>query len=153
MLFSFKRKSLKKDSEAQLFLIGGVMITVVIIGLAVVSIEIPEATKSYSEENFLKTDYNNVREEFGIALQDELGDKLQYISGCDDEVIISYFNEIRGYFAFAAYLHGNDFSASYNDVGSFFSSSGAEMRVVLMLGNDEDFIEEEVVYYIIPDSE
>ena len=147
----FKNKNFNDDG--QIFLIGGVMITLVIISLAVLSIQISEVTSSYTDKYYLKNDYENICEEFGIMLEDKLGENLRYVSGPNDAIIVASFNEINDYFSYASSLHGTSFHASYNATNSNVSSSAARLRVYMSLSNEYDCVQGEIDYYIIPNDE
>jgi len=156
MIFIRMNIFLKKrnlNDKGQIFLIGGVMITLVIISLAVLSIQISQVTSSYTDKYYLKNEYENICEEFGIMLEDKLGGNLRYVSNPDDTIIVATFNEINDYFSYASSIHGNSFHASYDVTNSNVSSSAARLRVQMSLSNEYDSIQNEIDYYIILENE
>ena len=100
-IFKNRKKNVdfKNDDRGQLFIIGGVMITLAILSLAVISTNLPDVAIPHDETSYLKPEYDNIRQEFGIALQNTLGSKLKYVpTNDDDDILHTYFNQIKNVF-------------------------------------------------------
>ena len=89
-------KKIHKKDDAQLLLVAGIFLCVAIITLASVSVSLANIDISIDKTSFIKSEYDNVRKEFGVALKDKLAGKLQY----SEELILTYFNDVRDTFIF-----------------------------------------------------
>ncbi len=147
-----KIKSLIKrnldNNSGQLFLMGGVIITLLIIGLAVVSTSLSEVTTEYKKENYLRDEYVNIRNEFGVALQDRIESKFNYVFLGNDQIIQTYFEKIRDEFVFVEKLHGYNFNAEYVDCFYTTGDKVESVSIKLILSNGEDSVSEIVNYDI-----
>jgi hypothetical protein len=147
--FNIKRNSKNsfcQRNDGQLLLLGGVMITVFIVALAVISISLSDINIPIDKKSFIKLDFDNARREFGVALQDRLEDKSSYINY--EDIVSIYFNDTRDIFIFAEGLRGNCFDAVYLGISYKFDNSPDTILVGLSLSNKNDYIYEEVKYGI-----
>ena len=145
-----KKYSLKND-EGQLLLIGGILITFLILAMVTISISISDINKPVYKKDFIRQDYTNIREEFGRVLYYELEDKIHEItSEADADAICKpYFNDVRDMFIFTVKSDGNYFNAVYKE--PFFNSGGSikGLKVELTLSNEKETISEVVIYEFV----
>ena len=136
----YKEKSLGDD--AQLLLIAGIFLSVAIVSLASVMVSLANIDISIDKTSFIKTEYDNVRKEFGTALRDKLEDKLGY--GADLACV--YFNDTRDTFVFyLESLKNNYFDAEFKYI-TYNNYQPNGICCYLRLGNGKEYISE-LVYY------
>lgn len=145
-----KKYSLKND-EGQLLLIGGILITFLILAMVTISISISDINKPVYKKDFIRQDYANIKEEFGRALNSKLEDKIHEItSDADADAICKpYFNDVRDMFIFVVKSDGNYFNAEYME--PFFNSGGSikGLEVRLTFSNEKESISEVIIYEFI----
>lgn len=134
-----------KNNESQLLLIGGVLITIIILSMTMISISIPDITKPVYKKDFIKYEYANIREEFGVLLNDNLEGVIDHISDSDtfDEFGMLHFEETKQMFSYLEKSHGNYFNAEYVD---FSSGPPKKVEIKLTLKNEKETITEIVEY-------
>lgn len=142
-----RRSSLNND-EGQLLLIGGVLITFLILAMAAISISISDINKPVYKKDFILQDYANIREEFGRTLNCKMQDKLIDITSVADADTICrpYFYDAKEMFVFTAKTEGNFFNAEYLE--PFFNSDSSlkGLKVRLTFSNEKESISEVVIY-------
>ena len=139
-------KKIKKNSknEAQLLLLAGIFISVSIVALSSVIVSLVDADVSIDETSYIKSDYDNVRKEFGMALKDKLGD-----SDYSESSIITHFNNTRDTFIFfIESLNGNYFNAEYLEPIYNDNNELTGIKCFIKLGNDKEFVSEILTYDI-----
>ena len=62
------------DNHGQLLMLAGIIITISILSLALVSISLSGEVSISKKDSFIKYEYDNVRTEFGFALKERLVD-------------------------------------------------------------------------------
>lgn len=141
-------RKISKNNKSQLLLIGGVLTTILILSMAMISISIPDITKPVYKKDFIQYEYTNVREEFGILLKGNLKKVIDDIDGDAkfDDYGILHFDETKEMFIFIEKSHGNYFNAEYRDYVD--SSSPKAVEIKLTLKNEKDIISEVVTYEI-----
>jgi hypothetical protein len=143
---SFWYRPLCKENNAQLLLLGGIIISVILIASAAIAINLSNISIPLDKTSSIKTDYDNIRKEFGIALKDNVKDYLTEFDP-DDALQLTqmYSEDIKDTFVF--------FIESYND-NYFDAEIGEEWKdgivgvitVKLTLSDSDEIIQEEVVY-------
>jgi len=145
-----KKYSLKND-KGQLLLIGGILITFLILAMVTISINISDINKPVYKKDFIRQDYANIKEEFGRTLKAKLEDKIQEITTVSDAnaICIPYFNDVRDMFIFVVKSDGNYFNAEY--IEPFFNNGGSVkgLKVRLTFINEKESITEEVTYEFV----
>jgi len=139
-----KNLSFSDNKDGQIFLLGGVVITIAILVFGVVITSLSDVTESVNKESFLLDDYNNIRKEFGIILNNNIG---EYITGADENINIInfYFNDSRDVFVFIGATHGYYFNSEF--IGLTYKGDDPDGLIArLTLSNDYDYICEEVSY-------
>lgn len=144
-----KLRSLKNEKKGQLLLLSGIIISAALIILASISSSLSTNVTVPSDKfSSIKTDYENIRREFGISLRDKLYEKLDYSDQTVEDIVSKNFNYIKEIFTFyVETLNGNSFSAE--NKGLIYNNQEAvSIEVLLHLSNDEESISERVVYDI-----
>lgn len=143
-ILSNKRCRKYAKDDAQLLLLAGIFLSVAIVTLASVTSSLANADISIDKTSFIKSEYDNVRKEFGIALKDALSGKLIY----DEDLIQTYFDETRDTFIFfVESLNGNYFDAEYK--GLTYTNDEADGIICLLkLGNGKEYVSETIEYDI-----
>ena len=138
----------KNRNDAQLLTMGGVLVSIIIISSAIITINLSNVITPLDKNDFIKHEFDNVRKEFGVALQDKLKNKIQYVTRDNDALVSFYFNDISRSFAYIEFLRGNYFKAEY--LGLTFDTEDRADGVIacLTLDNTKERIIEEVEYYI-----
>ena len=145
-------RKISKNNKSQLLLIGGVLTTILILSMAMISISIPDITKPVYKKDFILYEYTNVREEFGVLLKGNLKKVVDNI--IDKDSFIDYgeahFTETKDMFIFIEKSHGNYFNAEYDPDDPLFFSSGPPktVEITLTLKNEKEIISEVVTYEI-----
>ena len=137
------RKNRSKD-DAQLLAMGGILISIIVISSAVITINLSNSSIPLDKSDFIKTDFDNIRKEFGVALQDRLEEKMDY----DEEDIKKFFYDIALTFSFAESLRDNYFFAEYIEITNTVDDRPNGIKAKLTVGNKNEFITEVVQYYI-----
>lgn len=134
----------KKDKDdAQLLLLAGIAISVSIIALASIAISLSSISTPIDKSTFIKSDYDNIRKEFGVALQERLEGKLDY----NENLIRLYFNHTKDMFIFfVESIEGNTFDAEYQGLTYTTDQIAKGIGVKLSMGNGYDYITEVVEY-------
>ena len=140
--------NVKNNNEAQLLTMGGILVSIIIISSAIITINLSNVSTPLDKNDFIKYEFDNVRKEFGVALQDKLENKIQYATRDNDALVRYYFNDTSMVFAYTEFLRGNYFKAEY--LGLTFDTEDRADGIIarLVLGNDREYIIEEVEYYI-----
>jgi len=141
-------RSLKKQNEGQLLLIAGITLSISIITLSSVAVNLSSISLPVEKSLTLKSEYDNIRKEFGIALKDNLKDKIGL--GSSDEIIKAYFNDVRNTFVFyIESFYDVYFDAELDeDFLKYYNLPISEIRVTITLSNEDEYIKEVVSYYI-----
>jgi len=136
------RSNKKGSDDAQLLLIAGIILSVAIVTLASVSVSLSNADIAIDKTTFIKSEYDNLRREFGITLKDKIGNKLGY----GEDVIRTYFNDTRDtYVFFIESLNGNYFDAEY--IGLSYNDNQVDGIICLLrIGNGKEYVSEEITY-------
>jgi len=143
-ILSNKRCRTYAKDDAQLLLLAGIFLCVAIVALASVMSSLANVDISIDKTSFIKSDYDNVRKEFGVALKDRLGDKLNY----EDASILTYFNATRDIFVFfVGTLNGNYFDAEYRGL-TYTNDEPDGIICFLKLGNGNEYVSEVINYDI-----
>jgi len=143
-ILSNKRCRTYAKDDAQLLLLTGVFLCVAIVALASVMSSLANIDISIDKTSFIKSDYDNLRKEFGIALKDRLGGKLNY----GETLTLIYFNETRDIFAFfVGTLNGNYFDADYKGL-TYTNNEPDGIICFLKLGNGNEYVSEVINYDI-----
>jgi len=132
-----------RNNDAQILLLGGIAMSVAILTLAMISVSLSSISTPIDKSTFIKSEYDNIRREFGVALQDRLDGKLDY----NEDLIRLYFNDTKDTFVFfIESLHGNNFNAEY--IGLTYTTDDVVdgMAVALTLSNGVECITEDVEY-------
>ena len=125
-------------------LLAGVFLSVAIVTLSSVIVSLANADIAIDKTTFIKSDYDNVRKEFGMALKDKLAGKLSY----GDDFIETYFQDIRDTFVFfIESLNGNYFDADYLEV-TYTNDEPDGIKCYLRFGNGKEFVSEIIEYDI-----
>jgi len=147
-----KKTSLKND-QGQLLLIGGVIITFLILAMSAISISVSNINKPVSKTDFIRQDYANIREEFGRALYDKLKDKRLDVTPADDAsshpICRTHFEYQKEMFIYTAKLDGYYFNAVYFSTdysGGLFIGLTAD----LTFSNEKESVSERVTYVFFP---
>ena len=144
-------QKISNNNQGQLFLLGGVILTVLIISLAVISTNVSDIYIRVDDTDYIKPDYDNIRKEFGLTLEEQLSDNLRYITESDDSLVTPIFNYVKDIFIFAQSLHGNYFNAVYDSMTFTPDGSANGITVTLTLDNGIEQISEEVTYHFVYD--
>ena len=147
-IHSNKRCRKHKKDDAQLLLLTGIFLSVAIITLASITVSLVNVDISLDKTSFIKSDYDNIRKEFGIALRDRLSGKLNYEEKTLVPLVLTYFNDTRDIFVFfVESLNGNDFYAEY--IGLTSTNDEADGIICfLTLSDDNECISEVITYDI-----
>jgi len=142
-------RKISKNNKSQLLLIGGVLTTILILSMAMISISIPDITKPVYKKDFIQYEYTNVREEFGILLK---GNLKKVINDIDSEATFNdfgnlHFIETKEMFVFIEKSHNNYFNAEYI-AGTYISGPPKTVEIKLTLKNEKEIISEVVTYEI-----
>jgi len=130
--------------DAQLLLLAGIFLSVAIITLASITVTLANVDISIDKTSFIKSDYDNVRKEFGAALKDRLSGKLSF----GDTLIFTYFNDTRDIFVFfIESLSGNYFDAEYKGL-TYTNDEPDGIICFLKFGNGNEFVSEVISYDI-----
>jgi len=125
-------------------LVAGIFLSVSIVALASVMVSLANADVSIDKTTFIKSDYDNVRKEFGMALKDKLKGKLDN----NDEFIRTYFEDIRDTFVyFIESMNGNYFDAEYIDKTYSYGEPDG-IVCIIKFSNGKEFVKEQVSYDI-----
>ena len=125
---------------------GGVIITIAILGFGVVITSLSDVTETIDKESFLLDEYNNIRKEFGMVLKQNLEGAIDndYLSL---EAINFYFNDSMDILVFIESSHGIFFDAELVRL-TYKGENINGLTARLTLSNEYDYISEEVDYYI-----
>lgn len=143
-------RKISKNNKSQLLLIGGVLTTILILSMAMISISIPDITKPVYKKDFIQYEYTNVREEFGILLKGNLKKVITNIVDNDtfDEFGNPHFNETKEMFIFIEKSHGNYFNAEHIADSLYVYGPTKTLQIKLILINEKETISEVVTYEI-----
>ena len=143
-ILSNKRCRKYAKDDAQLLLLAGIFLSVAIVTLASVMVSLSDIDISIDKTSFIKSEYDNVRKEFGVALRDRLSGKLNY----GEDLILVYFNDTRDTFIyFVESLHGNYFDAEYRGL-TYTNDEPDGIICFLKLGNGNEYVSEMINYDI-----
>jgi len=146
----FCNKSISKEKNAQLLLLGGIIITVILITSASIAISLSNVSIPLDKTSSIKNNYDNIRKQFGIALKDNVKDYLEEFGPQSSKTLVEqYFEDVKSTFSFFIETYNdNYFDATITDIWN--DGSGIEIEGVLKIeltysDNDEEIVEE-VVY-------
>jgi len=140
-------KKINKKNNAQLLLLGGIMISIILIASASIAISLSNISIPLDKTSSIKTDYDNIRKEFGIALKDNIN---QYLLTFDSVNALKltkiHFEDIKNTFVFfIENFNDNYFDAEIvND--DWKDDVTGVITVKLTLSDSDETIQEEVVY-------
>jgi hypothetical protein len=134
-----------KNNKGQLITLAGIMITISILSVAFVSVNLSSIYLPLKKGSFLKEEYDNVRREFGGVLKDRLNEKLDYEASDFMKCFNYYFNETKDIFSYIETLCGFYFNAEFISM-LYKNNMPSGFVCVLTLSNDNQYIEEEVIY-------
>ena len=130
-----------KNEKSQLLLIAGITICVLIIVSSAATVSMVGTFIPIDKSLSIKTEYENVKEKYGLALQDHLEGRLQTAD------VNYWFNITKSLFSYAEARHHYFFDAQLVGLTSI-SADNDGLIVIITLSNENDFISEEVEYYI-----
>lgn len=141
------KKQIIKSNDGQLLLLAGIIISISIIAFASITAELSTNIGiTIDKSSFLKSNYDNVRKEFGVALQDNLEGKLDYQKTTVENLVNLYFNDTRETFVFyVESLHSNYFDAEFLEL-TYNAGQINGLKAVLTLANEKEYISEVVTY-------
>ena len=133
---------MNKEDNAQLLLIGGITICILIIVSSATIVSMSGVNIPIDKTSFIKSEYDNIRSKFYLVLKHNLESRLD-----DEEYVMSSFNYTRDQFSFAEARHDVYFYAEFLD---FYYISDQPKGIItrLTLRNDNDVMSEEVIYQI-----
>jgi hypothetical protein len=141
-----------KNNEGQLLLIGGIIITFLILAMAAISISVSEINKPIYKKEFIRQNYANIREEFGRTYNDSIKDKKQWIKqtepSSENTICKPYFNYTTQLFIFVAKSDGNYFNAVYVSTDYNVDGSFKGLTADLSFNNGKESISERVIYVL-----
>jgi len=153
-------RSLKSNNRGQLLLIAGVVMASSLIIMTAVNASLYNTITIQEKESYVLSEYREIREKFGLALQDSLEQMFQNITKDDyhgnNDLYIDFvetsFDLINDKFYFFEMKHGLFFSASYGtsiqDRIVYKNNQADGLIVTLLLKSDAEYITEDVTYYI-----
>ena len=130
------------NDEAQLLVLTGVTICVLIIVSYGAIISISSINVPLDKSSFIKSEFDNVRTEFGLVLHDQLHGKMN-----DIDFVRMCFNHTRDLFAFAEAQHNNYFNAEFINV-TYTMDTPDGIVAIITLSNDLDIVRDQVFYHI-----
>ena len=131
-----------KDDEAQLLVLTGVTICVLIIVSYGAIISMSSINVPLDKSSFIKSEFDNVRTEFGLVLHDQLHGKMN-----DIDFVRMCFNHTRDLFAFAEAQHNNYFNAEFINV-TYTMDTPDGIVAIITLSNDFNIVRDQVFYHI-----
>jgi len=145
---NIKLRNLKNQNNAQLLLLAGITISITIITLSTVAANLStNATVPFDKTSFIKTDYNNIRSEFGKALRDNLYNKLEYSESSVRRLIWKHFNYTKENFIFyIETIRGNSFNVELLEFRKDHNEDIYGILIRLTMSNGEEFITEDIFY-------
>jgi len=133
------------DDRSQVLLLAGVAITIAIISFAMVSVSLSSIHMPIDKSSFIKSEFDNIRREFGVALIDKAEDGLKYPKNIFNDLFMLYFNDTRDVFIFVEVLHDNYFYAELVEI-TYTVDEPRGFIVLLTLFNEDEYISEEISY-------
>ena len=130
------------NDEAQLLVLTGVTICVLIIVSYGAIISMSSINVPLDKSSFIKSEFDNVRTEFGLVLHDQLHGKMN-----DIDFVRMCFNHTRDLFAFAEAQHNNYFNAEFINV-TYTMDTPDGIVAIITLSNDLDIVRDQVFYHI-----
>ena len=137
-----QKRIIKKDNNAQLLLIAGISICVLIIVSSAATVSMVDSFVPTDKTSSIKTEYDNVRNKFGLALQDHLEGKLETAD------VNYWFDITNNLFSYALARHNYYFNAVLVDTISSNGDNDDSIIVILNFSNKNDCITEQIEYYI-----
>jgi hypothetical protein len=131
-----------KEDNAQLLLIGGITICILIILSSAAIVSMSGVNIPIDKTSFIKGEYDNIRSKLYQVLKHNLENRLD-----DEEYVMSIFNYARDQFSFAEARHDMYFHAEFLDF-YYISDQPKGIITKLTLRNNYDVISEEVIYQI-----
>jgi len=128
-------------------MLAGIIITISILSLALVSISLSGEISVSKKNYFIKYEYDNVRTEFGVALKERLVD----LSNFENSTIKEYVLDTEDIFVFTENLDGYYFDVTLveNDYIIVKGNEKIGIKVNLFLSKSGESIYEENIEYII----
>ena len=131
------------DNSAQLFIVAGVIITIMIVVSSIATLNSSSVTKPIDKSDFIRSNFENVKADFGFYLNDILTHEL-----LEDRIELDkIFDDSVRLFKFAQARHNYYFDAEIISVMSY-SNSVDTIKVNLTLSDLDDSMTEIVYYYI-----
>ena len=153
---SIYKRSIRKENNAQLLLLGGIIISVILIASASIAISLSNVSIPLDKTSSIKSDYDNIRKEFGIALKDNVKEYFMVFNASASSSLTKiFFEDIKNTFTFfIETFNDNYFDAEILEelVGSgpdttiWRGSVVGVMTVKMTLSDSDEIIQEEVVY-------
>ena len=137
----------RKKNDGQLLLLAGIVISVSIIAFASITANLSTSIGvPIDKTSALKSSYDNIRKEFGIALMYRLEGRLDYSKASVENLVNLYFNETKEIFVFyIESLNDNYFDAKFLDL-IYNDGKITGMSVLLTVGTDNEYLQEVVTY-------
>jgi len=133
----------KKTDDAQLLILAGVVITILLVVSSILSVNLSISNRPSNKETYIRSDYVNVKEKFGYALDDNLDRNLmQY-----EDVVYTVFNDTLKQFKFSLSRYDYFFDAEIEEI-RYIADQPEGIYVSLLMGNKFDSMSETVYYYI-----
>ena len=145
ILKSYSNNRFRKN-DAQLLLLGGIIITVILISSASIAISLSNVSIPLDKTSSIKGDYENIRKEFGIALKDNVGEYLDdFEYEISKDLTVLFFEDIKNSFIFFIEIYNNNyFDAEILEIWK--DDTVGVLLVRLTLSDSDEKIQEDVVY-------
>jgi len=134
----------KLNNNGQLFIVAGVIITIMIVVSAIVTIDISSVTRPIDKSNFIKNEFENIKADFGYYINDILTTEVLE----DNAELQKIFDDSNSLFKFAEARHNYYFNAKLILPVLSYSDKKDTLKVEVTLSDSDDSISE-VVYYFI----
>ncbi|MEF8879433.1 MAG: hypothetical protein V5A64_03465 [Candidatus Thermoplasmatota archaeon] len=131
------------DDKGQLLIVAGVLISIMIVTSAIVSVNLAATNKPVDKGTFIKSEFEDVRETFGFALQDQLSQDVAE----SEDALQTVFNDTKNQFSFAESRRDYYFNAEYLET-KYVADKPDSVKVRIILKNERDSVSD-VVYYPI----
>jgi len=140
--FKLEQLSDRYNEKAQLLVLTGVTICVLIITSYGAIVSMSSVNVPLDKSSFVKSEFDNVRTDFGLVLQDQLHGKMN-----DLDFVRMCFNHTRDLFVFAEAQYNNYFNAEFIEI-TYTMDTPDGIVAVITLDNGFDVVTDEVYYHI-----
>lgn len=138
-----KKNFNQKNDKGQLLLLAGVIITILIVVSSILSVNLSISNRPSDEKTFIRSEFVNIREKFGFALNDKLNNDLMQ----HEDVVNAVFNETIKQFRFSLARYDYYFNAELYEI-KFVDGQNEGLTVNLTMSNKHDTISEQIYYNI-----